>query len=71
MLKQLINAENVPILNTTQTEQNFVDWLPSSNTYLVKHAYFYIAFNLLMAEFEFHGYVLSIGRGKLLQEKIG
>ena len=29
-----------------------LDWLPSSNAYLVKHAYFYIAFNLLMAEFD-------------------
>ena len=29
-----------------------LDRLPSSNTYVVKHAYFYIAFNLLMAEFE-------------------
>ena len=36
-----------------------LDWLPSSNTCLVKHAYLYIAFNLLMAEFE---YVLSIRR---------
>ena len=31
-----------------------LDWLPSSNTCLVKHVYLYIAFNLLMAEFAEH-----------------
>ena len=28
-----------------------LDWLPFSNNYLVKHAYLYIAFKLLMTEF--------------------
>ena len=62
------SSSNLTVLQrfNSCTQGKKVDWLPSSNTCLVKHAYLYIAFNLLMAEHKKGGkcykkYVLVIG----------
>ena len=57
MIKQMFEYNNARQRGLNNCEWKLLSldpelgWLPSSNTYLVKHAYFNISFNLLMAEF--------------------